>query len=93
VDDRGDRFHSGVIFGLNKRMRLSCPAFYSAVGSCFVHSLALGFAATLLVMVPQHPLPVVKVTLLQRAIPLPVGEGKSAGDPMPVPAEKPKLLP
>lgn len=70
-------------------MRLSRPAFYSALGACFVHSVALGFAATLLVTVPQKSWLPVKVTLLQRVIPLPIGEKKDAGEPAPVLEEKP----
>lgn len=79
-------------------MRLSRPAFYSALGSCLIHGLTLGFAATLIVSGPQPSPPLVKVTLVERAIPLPVGEGplvkeaekKPLKKPAPLPSPKPK---
>lgn len=71
-------------------MRFSSPSFYSALGACFLHSLALGFAATLMVTAPQPLRLPVKVRLVQSAVPLPIGEGKSFSSPSPAPAEQPQ---
>jgi hypothetical protein len=70
-------------------MLLSRPAFYSALASCSAHSVALGFAATLLVAAPQQTFHPIQVTLVQRAVPLPVGEGVGTEKPQAVPSEKP----
>lgn len=69
-------------------MRLSRPAFCSALCSCLTHSIALGLAATFLVSPPQSPSHVVKVTLLRRAVPLPVGSGGETGKGAPAPASE-----
>jgi periplasmic protein TonB len=70
-------------------MRFSSPTFYSALGACFIHSLALGFAATLMVTAPQYPVTPVRVTLLQqRAAPLPIGEKQGAEELASVREEK-----
>lgn len=72
-------------------MIFSRPAFYSALGSCLAHSVALGFAATLLVSPPQSTFQPIKVSLLQRATPLPVDDG-AAGPPALIPVEKPVVM-
>lgn len=69
-------------------MRLSRPAFYSTLASCFAHSVALSFAATLIVSAPQPTSRPVQITLLQRATPLPIGEGVVTEKPHAVPSEK-----
>lgn len=69
-------------------MSLSRPVFYSALTSCLAHSVALGFAATLIIASPQESARPIKVTLLQRATPLLVGEGRAAEEPAAIPAEK-----
>lgn len=74
-------------------MRFSSPTLYSALGACFLHTVALGFAATLLVTAPQFTLPPIKVRLVQPAAPLSTGERKNAGEPMAVLEEKLKPVP
>lgn len=76
-------------------MGLSRSAFYSALGSCLAHSVALGLAGTLLVSSPPSLSRVVKVTLVQPAVPLPVGESGSPGGEAPalVPEKKPFPVP
>lgn len=69
-------------------MSLSRPVFYSALASCLAHSVALSFAATLIVTSPPESARPIKVTLLQRATPPPVGEGRATEEPAARPAEK-----
>jgi len=76
-------------------MGLSRAAFCSALCSCLAHSTALGLAATLIVSAPQSQSHVVKVTLLQRAVPLPVGGNEDSGKGAPAPATEkmPSIVP
>ncbi|HXG21562.1 MAG TPA: energy transducer TonB [Methylomirabilota bacterium] len=74
-------------------MPLSRPAFYSALGSCVIHSVALGFASTLVVSTPRIAPQPIKVNLIQLARPLPVGEGASSGHQASAPLEKPAAAP
>lgn len=74
-------------------MRLSRPAFYSALGSCLIHGLTLGFAATLIVSGPQPSPPSIKVTLVERAAPLPIAEGPIIKKSTSKPVEKSAPLP
>jgi protein TonB len=55
--------------------------------------VAIGFAATLMVAAPRPELQPIKVTLLQRAVPLPVGEGKAAPPSPSAITEKPAHVP
>lgn len=76
-------------------MLLSRPVFYSALISCFAHSVALGFAATLIVTAPQQSSrPLIQVKLVQRAAPLPIGGNVVAEKPESAPAslERPQEL-
>jgi protein TonB len=76
-------------------MSLSRSAFCSALCSCLAHSAALGFAATLVVSSPLSLSRAVKVTLLQRAVPLPIGEdgGLGKGASAPVIEKMPSFVP
>src|SRR5262249_61623078 len=76
-------------------MGLSRSACYSALCSCLAHGLALGFAGTFIVSPPPSLSRVVKVTLVQPAVPLPVGEGgrPSGGTLTPPPEKAPALVP
>ena len=76
-------------------MSLSRSAFCSALCSCLAHSAALGLAATLVVSSPLSLSRAVKVTLLQRAVPLPIGEdgGLGKGAPAPVTEKMPSFVP
>jgi len=76
-------------------MGLSRPACYSALCSCLAHGLALGFAGTLVVSLSPSQSRVVKVTLVQPAVPLPVGEGGglSSGTLVPIPEKRPSFVP
>lgn len=49
---------------------------YAALFSCVLHISGLGITATLLVSAPAKFSPPVKVTLLQRTVPLPMQEGQ-----------------
>ncbi len=75
-------------------MSLSRSAFCSALCSCLAHSAALGLAATLVVSSPLSLSRAVKVTLLQRAVPLPIGEdgGLGKGAPAPVTEKVPSVI-
>ena len=75
-------------------MGLSRSTFYSALGSCLAHSTALGLASTLIVSSPSSLSRVVKVTLWQPAVPLPVGESgsPSAGTLAPEPEKRQSLV-
>jgi protein TonB len=76
-------------------MSLSRSAFCSALCSCLAHSAALGLAATLVVSSPLSLSRAVKVTLLQRAVPLPIGEdgGLGKGASAPVIEKMPSFVP
>src|SRR5262249_61221680 len=76
-------------------MGLSRSACYSALCSCLAHGLALGFAGTFIVSSPPSLSRVVKVTLVQPAVPLPVGEGgrPSGGALTPTPGKAPAFVP
>src|SRR5262249_38177959 len=76
-------------------MGLSRSAFCSALCSGLAHSAALSLAATLVVSSPPSLSRAVKVTLLQRAVPLPVGEdgGLGKGAPAPVTEKMSPLVP
>ena len=76
-------------------MSLSRPAFCSALCSCLAHSAALGLAAGLVVSSPVSLSRAVKVTLLQRAVPLPIGEHGSPGEETatPVTEKMPSFVP
>ena len=54
--------------------QFSRAALCSALFSCAVHSLGLGLAASLIITSPPKFSPLVKVTFIQRPVPLPVGE-------------------
>src|SRR5438874_11446415 len=76
-------------------MVLSRSACYSALCSCLAHGLALGFAGTLAVSSSSSQSRVVKVTLVQPAVPLPVGGGGrlSSGTLVPIPEKTPSFVP
>ena len=65
---------------------------YAGVFSCAVHIMLLGTAAFVLLSFPTQPRPHLRVTLLQRAIPLPVQELPSGTTEAPKPSI-PKVLP
>jgi protein TonB len=73
-------------------MGLSRSAFCSALCSCLAHSAALALAATLVVSSPPSLSHAVKVTLLQPAVPLPVGGNEDSGKGAPAPVTE-KLSP
>src|SRR6266851_9375357 len=73
-------------------MGLSRSVFCSALCSCLAHSAVLALAATLVVSSPPSLSHVVKVTLLQPAVPLPVGGNKDLGKGAPAPVTE-KLSP
>ena len=54
---------------------------YAALFSCAFQISGLGIAATLLVSAPAKFSPPVKVTLLQRTVPLPMQEGQEPASP------------
>ena len=72
-------------------MLLSRPALFAALYSCALHIILLGIAAAILVTPGRSQSPVLKVTLLQLAAPLPMGasEGSGASAPAPVTAPQP----
>ena len=76
-------------------MGLSRSAFYSALCSCLAHSAALGLAATLVVSSPPNLSWAVRITLLQRPVPLPVGDSGDPGKgaPAPVTEKMPAVVP
>lgn len=65
---------------------------YAGVFSCALHILLLGMAAASLISLPSQPRPQLRVTLLQRAIPLPVQEPPSGAVEAPKPS-LPQVLP
>ncbi len=71
-------------------MQLSRSALTALLWSCFLHSVALSLAATLMVSQPQRSFRPVRITLLQQATPLPSGEAQTLGNPPP-PIERPAL--
>ena len=65
---------------------------YAGALSCVLHILLLGMAASVLLTLPAHPLPQLRVTLLQRSVPLPVQELATAAiQPQPVLAPEPVI--
>ena len=50
---------------------------YAGAFSCVLHILLLGIAAAVVITLPYHPSPHLRVTLLQRAIPFPAQEQPS----------------
>lgn len=65
---------------------------YAGVLSCVLHIILLGIAASVLVTLPAHPLPQLRVALLQRSVPLPVRELPTAGTQLePALAPKPEV--
>src|SRR6266446_2240001 len=69
-------------------MLLSRSTLFAALYSCTLHIILLGIAAATLVTPGRSQLPVLKVTLFQSAVPLPVGASEVSGvkAPEPVPA-------
>jgi periplasmic protein TonB len=66
------------------------PTLYASALSCALHILLLGVAASVLVALPRQSAPQLRVTLLQRAVPLPAQESQGAAKaPEPTPAPKP----
>lgn len=69
---------------------------YAGVFSCAVHIMLLGMAAAILITLPSQPRPHLRVTLLQRAVPLPVQELSTEGAEVPKPSTRsmfPRELP
>jgi|GEM_PF-2166509 len=69
---------------------------YAGVFSCVVHIMLLGTAAAVLISLPAQPKPHLRVTLLQRAIPLPAQEPPSGAAEAPkpfIPKAFPRELP
>lgn len=63
---------------------------YAGVLACALHIVLLGITAAMIVALPRHATPQLRVTLLQRAVPLPVQEAPGvAQTPEPAPAPKP----
>ena len=69
-------------------MSFSRPAFWSALCSCMAHSAVLGLAAALVVSEPQRTSRAVKISLVERAVPLPIGDAGDAGNGAPTPVEE-----
>src|SRR5262245_25002441 len=67
------------------------PTLCAALLSCAVHVSALGLAATVLVSSPLRYSQLAKITVLQRAIPLPIQEsqGPAKGTAPPPPSAPP----
>lgn len=65
---------------------------YAGAFSCALHILLLGLAASVSVALPAHPVTPVRVTLVQRAVPLPVQDlpkGDEEAKAAPVPPQPP----
>lgn len=73
-------------------MSLSRPAFWSALCSCLAHSAALGLAAALVVSEPQKTSRPVKISLVQRAVPLPIGDAREAREGAPASVQEKVFL-
>ena len=74
-------------------MLLSRPMLFAAVFSIILHIGMLGVAATWLVAQGRPAPASLKVTLLQRAVPLPVGEGHAPPGRAAEPEKQPDLAP
>ncbi len=69
------------------------PTLYAGALSCVLHILLLGMAASVLVALPMQSVPQLRVTLLQRAIPLPVQELPKGGEEPQTVAPPPLVTP
>jgi len=67
-------------------MGFSRPTLTAALFSCIVHLCALGLLATIILTHAEHTSVPLKVTLLQPAVPLPVGEKEARSTNEPEPA-------
>ena len=56
---------------------------YAGALSCVLHILLLGIAAAVVITLPYHPSPHLRVTLLQRAIPFPAQEQPKGEEKLP----------
>jgi len=80
-------------------MGLSRSALYSALWSCLAHGAALGLAAALVVSPYHRHTQVVRISLIQKAVPLPiggngeVGRGASAQERALTPPPQPQVQP
>jgi protein TonB len=70
-------------------MWVSRPTFTAAIFSCCAHICALGWSAALMLTQGEPLLVPLKVTILQPAVPLPVGEKEARGAHEPEPAAQP----
>lgn len=77
----------------NDAMLPSRPMLFAAVFSILLHIGMLGVAATWLVAQERPMSAFLKVTLLQRAVPLPVGEGSAPPQKTAEPEKQPDLAP
>ena len=74
-------------------MLLSRSTLFAALYSCTLHIILLGMAAATLVTPGRSQSPVLKVTLFQLAVPLPVGASEVSGVKVPEPVPAPVAAP